>query len=152
MLMGAMAQRARELNAEGSAAFPRLLNIVYLTNDILCACKRRRGDSAEWWTDPLCVAVRRHLGCVLCCAHLVSAGQEGQERIGQMMVFWTERGMLDAETQTLLAQQCGARDVHSPLPEPPNVTGAQLAPPPPQPPQPGRGLHSSTFLLNLSRF
>ena len=48
-----------------------------------------------------------HLGCVLCCAHRVSAGQEGQPLIGQMMVFWTERGMLDAETQTLLARQCG---------------------------------------------
>jgi hypothetical protein len=50
------------------ATTPRLLNIVYLVNDILCACKRRRGDTAEWSTDPVCVAVRRHLGraCYTC--------------------------------------------------------------------------------------
>jgi len=50
------------MSAEGGAAFPRLLNIVYLASDILGACKRRRGDGADWWTDPLTVAVRRHLG------------------------------------------------------------------------------------------
>jgi hypothetical protein len=46
------------------------------------------------------------LGCVLCCAHLASAGQEGQERIGQMMVFWAERGMLDAVRRRRLTLCC----------------------------------------------
>ena len=52
--------------------------------------------------------------------NMVSGGQEGQERIGQMMGFWTERGMMDAETQTFLSRQCGAHDVYSLLPDPPH--------------------------------
>jgi hypothetical protein len=58
----ATAQRAREcLQAEGAAAFPRLLAFVYLANDVLCACHRRRAEGADWWTDATCVALRRHL-------------------------------------------------------------------------------------------
>jgi hypothetical protein len=42
----------------------------------------------------LCRRRRRYtLGCIVCCAHLVSGGQEGQERIGgavQAEFSWTQ--------------------------------------------------------------
>jgi hypothetical protein len=64
-LAAATAQRAREWQAGGAAAFPRLLNFIYFANDVLCVCKRRRAEGVEWWKDPTCVALRRHLvgGC-----------------------------------------------------------------------------------------